>query len=152
MSYKKITINIYWAILLIILGVMAHRSRPQREIYCAIKEVVVTDTVYVDRATGTYYNPVKKQCNDNPLVTASGYKIDTTKLQSGELRIIAVSRDLLRIYSYGDSIYITSDDTLKNGWWRIEDTMNKRFSNYVDFLQPTNTKMIGKSKIWIHDL
>ena len=139
--------------MLIILGVIAHRTG-QSYVVTVENTVVetVVDTVYVDSATGTYYNPVSSQCNDEPLVTASGYKIDTTRLNAGEIRIIAVSRDLLKKYSYGDSIYITSSDTLKNGWWRIEDTMNKRFINYVDFLQPSNTKMKGKTKIYIHDL
>ena len=50
--------------------------------------------------SATKYHPVRSQCSGNPLVTADGSKISLTALKSGKLRWIAVSRDLLKNYSF----------------------------------------------------
>ena len=95
--------------------------------------------------TATYYNPVKEQCNSNPLITASGKEIDIELLEKGELKWIAVSRDLLRIYKYGDIVRITCDhDPSINGDYEITDTMHERFENKIDFLWPVGMKGKGK--------
>ena len=95
--------------------------------------------------TATYYNPVKEQCNSNPLITASGKKINIELLEKGELKWIAVSRDLLRIYKYGDIVRITCDhDPSINGDYEITDTMHERFENKIDLLWPVGMKGKGK--------
>ena len=95
--------------------------------------------------TATYYNPVKEQCNSNPLITASGKEINIELLEKGELKWIAVSRDLLGIYKYGDIVRITCDhDPSINGDYEITDTMHKRFKNTIDILWPVG--MEGKGK------
>lgn len=95
--------------------------------------------------TATYYNPVKEQCNSNPLITASGKKINIELLENGELKWIAVSRDLLRIYKYGDIVRITCDhDPSINGDYEITDTMHERFENTIDLLWPVGMKGKGK--------
>ena len=95
--------------------------------------------------TATYYNPVKEQCNSNPLITASGKKINIELLEKGELKWIAVSRDLLRIYKYGDIVRITCDhDPSINGDYEITDTMHERFENTIDLLWPVGMKGKGK--------
>jgi len=95
--------------------------------------------------TATYYNPVKEQCNSDPLITASGKEINIELLEKGELKWIAVSRDLLRIYNYGDIVRITCDhDPSINGDYEITDTMHERFENTVDLLWPVGMKGKGK--------
>lgn len=95
--------------------------------------------------TATYYNPVKEQCNSNPLITASGKKINIELLENGELKWIAVSRDLLKIYKYGDIVRITCDhDPSINGDYEITDTMHERFENTIDLLWPVGMKGKGK--------
>lgn len=95
--------------------------------------------------TATYYNPVKEQCNSNPLITASGKEIDIELLEKGELKWIAVSRDLLKIYKYGDIVRITCDhDPSINGDYEITDTMHERFKNKIDLLWPVGMKGKGK--------
>jgi 3D (Asp-Asp-Asp) domain-containing protein len=81
----------------------------------------------------TYYQPLAGQCDASPLVTATGYKIDLIRLKNKEIRILAISRDLLKKYPYHSEIYINSPDHLR-GCWKVEDTMNKRFRNRIDFL------------------
>ena len=95
--------------------------------------------------TGTVYCPVKGQCDSSPLITADMSKIELTKLAKGELRWIAVSRDLLKKYQYGQKVYIEVPGKPElNGVWEIHDTMNKRFSSRIDFLQPVKGGIYGK--------
>lgn len=81
----------------------------------------------------TYYNPVQSQCDGNPLITATGYRINIGKLKKNKIRVVALSRDLLKVYPYNSEIYVHQPVHLR-GCWRVEDTMNKRFSNRIDFL------------------
>tara|TARA_R110000868_G_scaffold148357_4_gene370226 strand:- start:1442 stop:1912 length:471 start_codon:yes stop_codon:yes gene_type:complete len=114
-----------------------------------VVEICETETKTVEKllfqqgvVTATVYNADPKQCNTDYLVTASGFKLDSSNQY--QHRIIAVSRNLLNQFSYGDSVYITGTDHY-DGWWVIHDTMNKRYVNCVDFL--INKKMpIGKWK------
>ena len=81
----------------------------------------------------TYYNATPGQCDKSPLVTSTGYKINIKKLKNKEIKIIALSRDLLKKYPYGSEIYVHQPAHLR-GCWRVEDTMNKRWKNRIDFL------------------
>jgi len=85
--------------------------------------------------TGTVYNAVENQCDSSPLVTADGSRIDSSKVLSGETKWIAVSRDLLRKFNYGDRVKVSGAGKM-DGVWEIHDTMNSRFNNYIDFLVP----------------
>jgi 3D (Asp-Asp-Asp) domain-containing protein len=98
-----------------------------------IKDSVVIDTIPFRKIKATYYNPVSSQCDGNPLITGSGYKINVKKLKNKNINIVALSRDLLNIYPYGSEIYVHQPVHLR-GCWKVEDTMNKRFSNKIDFL------------------
>lgn len=109
---------------------------------------------------GTIYHPVKWQCDDTPLITGNGFKIDPNNASNH--RVIAISQNMLNdVYrlsllndtindnrfrgklNYGDSVYVLSPiDSFGNyiypninGWWHIEDTKNPRFENSIDFLQ-----------------
>ena len=81
----------------------------------------------------TYYQPLEGQCDASPLETATGYHIDLKKLKKKQIRILAVSRDLLKKYPYHSEIYIHQPEHLR-GCWRVEDTMNKKFKNKIDLL------------------
>lgn len=85
--------------------------------------------------TVTRYNPVIDQCDEDPLITADNSKIDLRKLKNEELRWVAISRDLLGEFSYGDTIKLTcQNDPSINGTYTIHDCMNKRWKNRVDIL------------------
>lgn len=87
--------------------------------------------------TATYYHPVHSQCNGNPLITASGKEIDIDKLEKGHIKWIAVSRDLLGIFNYGDTVYLRCEhDPSIDGEYVIEDTMHKRMRRKIDLLWP----------------
>ena len=118
---------------------------------------VIYELVY--EYDGSLYNAVTNQCDDTPLTTGSGFKIDPEN--ASNQRIIAVSPDLLNDpyrrwlaeklgyikdkddyrflgeLSYGDSVYVESPkDSLGNyiypnlnGWWYVEDAKNARYRN-----------------------
>ena len=123
-----------------IISVLFYILNDETKVIVVEREIHTVDTIYFDSVNSTYYNPEISQCNDNPLVTASGKYIDTTLLKCGQIRWVALSRDLLNKYHYGDTIMVISNDTAKCGKWIVHDTMNKRFKGYVDFLQPCGTK------------
>lgn len=97
------------------------------------KDSVQVDTIPFKKIKATYYNPTSEQCDKTPLITGSGYKINLKKLKNKEIKVVAVSRDLLKQYPYGTTIYVHQPVHLR-GHYKVEDTMNKRFTNRVDFL------------------
>lgn len=103
-------------------------TKPQIE-----QDTIQDKKVSYKKLKATYYNPVQSQCDGNPLITATGYRISIKKLKKQEIRIVAVSRDLLKEYPYNSEIYVHHPVHLR-GCWKVEDTMNKRFSNRIDFL------------------
>ena len=98
--------------------------------------------------TLTVYNPMRSQCDADPLVTASNKRIDTKKLRAGSVRWMALSRDLLKRWGgtlhYGDTITLHSGDDAIDGEWIIQDTMNKRFYNRGDLLFHAAIRSRGK--------
>jgi hypothetical protein len=86
--------------------------------------------------TVTIYHPVRGQTDSTPDIVASGRKINIRR--AGEHRIVAVSRDLLERWGgplrYGDIVYIGNAGEL-SGNYVVEDTMNKRFTKWVDILR-----------------
>ncbi len=90
--------------------------------------------------TVTVYNPVPNQCNRNHLITADGSFINMQKLEEGTIKWVAVSRDMLKDFKYGDKIEIISSDPLISGIYEIHDTMNKRFKKRIDILMPEKIK------------
>lgn len=82
----------------------------------------------------TSYNPQVAQTDSTPCIGASGKNICTANQRS-----IALSRDLVSHrgntpFHYGDLVYMVSQDgdSRCNGYFRVEDTMNKRFRGRGD--------------------
>lgn len=100
------------------------------------------DKPFITHVTLTTYNAVASQCDDSPLITADGTKIDLKKLKKGTIKYCAVSRDLLRYIPLGSVIHIEG-----HGYYEVRDTMNKRFDHYIDILQHTSQKNFKKEKI-----
>ena len=92
--------------------------------------------------TVTTYNSVTAQCDATPLITASGHRIKNPNKRE---MIIAISRDLRKIYKFGTKVRIIGAGRL-DGIYTIEDVMNSRFKNRIDILLPPkyrNTKLSG---------
>lgn len=123
-------------------------------------------TLLYDNVWGTYYNAVPSQCDDTPLTTGDGSKINPKK--ASEHRWIAISQYMLNDerrrgiidttkdmrfngkIRYGDTVVIVSPFPKLNGSWVVRDTKNKRYNTpTVDFLQSENDKSIyNNDPLW----
>ena len=91
---------------------------------------VESEVTYI--VTATVYHAVEGQCDDSPLVTASGAKISSAE-SAYEHRYLAVSRDLLDVFPYGTMVEVSGCGEL-DGRWVVADTMNRRYKGYIDLL------------------
>jgi 3D (Asp-Asp-Asp) domain-containing protein len=114
---------------------LSFRTKEEKFVMRQSKEVVTSTTV---RVTATMYMPTKGQCDNTPLITACGKKINPKK--ASEHKWIAVSRDLLKVFKYGDKVKLSNAGD-KNGIYTITDTMNKRFKNKIDILETVGTPL-----------
>jgi 3D (Asp-Asp-Asp) domain-containing protein len=93
--------------------------------------------------TLTTYTIDPLQTDSTPLITASGFKLDS--INPRRHRVIAVSRDLKRKLKFGDKVRLSNAGRF-NGVWYVRDLMNKRFKNKIDILINPNgrhTKLSG---------
>ena len=97
-----------------------------------VQEVVVDSEVDVYVVTATVYHAVAGQCDDSPLVTASGARISSAE-SAYEHRYLAVSRDLLDVFPYGTMVEVSGCGEL-DGVYTVVDTLNKRYKGYIDIL------------------
>lgn len=112
-----------------------------------IKPHIVTQTSFTLDVL-TVYNPLMSQCDSSPLITASNQRINESKLRSGAIRWMALSRDLLKRWGgqiqYGDTISLYSGDPSIDGLWVVHDTMHRRFRNHGDLLFDSKVRSTGK--------
>ena len=82
--------------------------------------------------TATIYHAVPEQTDTTPFVTASNSRINPKNPQGH--RWIAVSRDLEKLgFTFGVKVCVEGTNDL-DGVWTVQDRMNKRFKNRIDFL------------------
>lgn len=114
---------------------LQERIKPLQPLKKLKKTIKSIDTL--SSKNWSYYQPRKGQTDDSPLYCGSGKYIDTIKLKKKLIRWVAVSPDLLKRfggkYRYGDKIYVKYPTQYK-GVWTINDCMNKRYKNKIDFL------------------
>ena len=99
-----------------------------------------TPEIIFKQVRATMYHPVEEQCDDTPLITADGSKIDPYNVS--DWNWIAVSQHMLKRnggpFDYGDTVYIFGTEH-KDGIYIIKDCMNKRKTNQIDFLESLGT-------------
>ena len=82
--------------------------------------------------TATIYHATPEQTDSTPHITASNKIIDLKNPQKH--RWIAVSRDLEKQgLVFGVKVKVTGAGNL-DGIWTVQDRMNKRWTNRIDFL------------------
>lgn len=95
----------------------------------------------------TCYHPVQKECDDTPLLTSDGSKIDLAKLKAGRLRWCAVSRDLLWLFPKDRPKRIWIEGY---GIYEVHDVTNKRLRHTVDILiHPADKRQIYHKRVKI---
>ena len=85
----------------------------------------------IKKVSLTTYTTILKETDSTPLITASGLKLDS--LNPKKHRVIAISRDLKKIFAFGDKVMITNAG-IYNGIWYIHDLMHKKWKNRIDIL------------------
>lgn len=101
----------------------------------------------VTHVTLTCYQPMKSQCDSNPLVTADGSKINLHHLKTNKIKWCAISRDLLYLFPKDKPkrVYIEG-----YGVYEVHDIMNKRHKHRIDILiHPKNSKRISIKNVKI---
>ena len=122
-------------ILLILAVVYLNNKITQNAFKLVLKQEEIKITSFI--VTATMYQPVASQCDSTPLITANGSKINPKT--ASRKKWIAVSRDLLKTFNYGDKVKITNAGK-KNGIYIIVDCMSKKYGKRIDFLESVNTK------------
>ncbi len=87
----------------------------------------------IHKVTATVYHAVSRQTDSTPLITADGSKINPIKPQ----RWCAISKDLEKYFSMGDTIVISGTKNM-DGIWIIHDRMHYRWKNKIDLLVKSN--------------
>ena len=109
--------------------------------------LAIVSKAQTTHVTLTYYQPVKEQCNSEPLVTADGSKINLHHLKQGKIKWCAISRDLLWLFPKHRPKRIYIDGF---GIYQVRDIMNKRWNHRVDILiHPKDSKRIKLEKVKI---
>ena len=84
-----------------------------------------------DIVTVTTYTVSKGQTDSTPLITASGYKLDS--LNPKKQKVIAISRDLKRKYKFGQKVRVKGAGKL-DGVYTVRDVMARRWRKKIDIL------------------
>ena len=101
----------------------------------------------VTHITLTCYQPLRSQCDNDPLTTSDGSKINLKHLQQNKIRWCAISQDLLYLFPKDKPKIIWIDGY---GIYEVKDVMNKRYKHSVDLLiHPSNSKMIKLDNVKI---
>ena len=88
--------------------------------------------------TATIYHAVPAQTDSTPFIMASNKVIN--KDNPGKHRWIAVSRDLEALgFTFGARVCVENAGPM-NGYWIVQDRMNKRWSYRIDFLVDESMK------------
>lgn len=106
-----------------------------------------------ENVEGTVYNAVPDQCDEDPLYTASMFRLNLDDVYSH--RIIAMERTFMKDLNlkYGDVVKIEGTGKW-DGIWQIQDTMNSKFAGQkkIDFLVPEDIKLGKWSEIKLYSL
>jgi 3D (Asp-Asp-Asp) domain-containing protein len=93
----------------------------------------------LNKVSLTTYTTDISETDSFPLITASGMHLDSANPKKS--RIIAISRDLQKLFSFGDKVKLSNAGKF-NGIWLIHDLMNKKYKNKIDILiNPSDRQM-----------
>lgn len=95
-----------------------------------------------ENVEATVYNAVPEQCDNDPVHTASMFRLNLNDVYSH--KIIAMEKTFMKNLglSYGDVVKVEGTGKW-DGVWQIQDTMNPRFAGKkkIDFLVPEEYKL-----------
>lgn len=89
----------------------------------------IKEQYYIVKAT--MYTIEKRQTDNTPLITASGFNLHPTNPKKD--KVIAISRDLQDSLKFGTKVRLENAGEY-DGEYIVEDLMNKRFKKRIDIL------------------
>ena len=92
------------------------------------------------------YKADTSETDSSPLITASGFKLDSANPKKH--RVIAISRDLKELFAFGDKVKLTNAGKF-NGIWYIHDLMNKKYKNKIDILINSSDRQMSLERVVI---
>ena len=99
----------------------------------------------ITHVTLTCYQPVKSQCDNKPLITADGSKINLHHLKHNKIKWCAISRDLLYLFPKNKPKKVFIEGF---GIYEVKDVMNKRHKHRIDILiHPKSSKRISINNV-----
>jgi len=103
-----------------------------------VDEIIEKKKLPYDLVTVTTYTISEGQTDSTPLITASGYKLDS--INPKKQKVIAISRDLKRKYKFGQKVRVKGAGKL-DGIYTVRDLMASRWTKKIDIL--INPKDMG---------
>ena len=125
---KRLLLSIIYSAL-IITPININNNEKQIDYEIVDQHLWKTCVIEIDRAT--VYQAVPWQTNEDNFNTASMFRLNK-KFNHYQYRVLAISRDLLKHLTFGDTVYVKGTDY--EGLWVVNDLMNKRFTKTIDFL------------------
>lgn len=95
------------------------------------------------------YTIEEKQTDSTPLLTASGFRVDSIKPKKH--KIIAVSRDLKKKLGWGEKVRIEGIGKW-DGVYRVEDLMHSRWKNKIDILINPEDKAVSFQEARLYEM
>ena len=135
--------KLIYAFLGFVLGCMVtYATLPRKRLIVVLKPPktihhVSKDAYAISHITLTCYQPVKSQCDNDPLTTSDGSKINLNHLKNGKIKWCAISQDLLYLFPKDKPKRIWVEGY---GFYEVKDVMNRRHKHKVDLLiHPKNS-------------
>ena len=125
------------------------RNKPTSKIkhVVVIKYITRKIDCVTSHVTVTCYQPIRGQCDSEPLTTADGSKINIKNLKNGYLKWCAISRDLLYLFPQNKPKIVFIEGY---GYYEVRDVMNKRHRHRIDLLiHPSNSLKIKVKNVKI---
>jgi len=112
-----------------------------------VDELIKKKKLPYDIVTVTTYTISEEQTDSTPLITASGYKLDS--INPKKQKVIAISRDLKRKYKFGQKVRVKGAGNL-DGIYTVRDLMASRWTKKIDILinPEDNGNKIRKVKLY----
>jgi len=127
----KITFTKLLILFFITMAFIPHKSEIKKTEEQIVDEIIEKEKLPYDLVTVTTYTVSEEQTDSTPLITASGYKLDSVN-PKGQ-KVIAISRDLKRKYKFGQKVRVKGAGKL-DGIYTVRDLMASRWTKKIDIL------------------
>ena len=122
---------------------------PKIDAEAMIEKMIEKGVIPFDVVKVTMYTIDPAQTDSTPLITASGFKLDS--INPKKHKIIAVSRDLKRKYKFGQKVKIKGAGKW-DGVYTVRDVMASRWRKKIDILVNPDDDMSSFRKVRIYNV